>query len=112
MDLYERRVDGELATDLGLACIWVVVRRRLLSDPDEQRLIADDPAQADELAARRVKAMCGSARRRTGAEASDFVRGRMIERARWQFSTTEIDAVAPGLLATSMLPEFERGAWD
>jgi hypothetical protein len=36
----------------------------------------------------------------------------MIERARWQFGTTEIDTLEPGLLATSMLDEFDGGAWD
>jgi len=112
VDPYERRVDQEMATPAGRACIWSAVRRRLLSDPEEQELIADDPLLADELAARRVKAMCATARRRTGSEATDFVRARMIERARWQFSTTEIDTLDSGVLATSMIDEFDGGAWD
>jgi hypothetical protein len=112
MDPYARRVDQEMATASGHACIWSVVRRRLLSSPEEERLIADDPLRADELAAKRVTAMCKTARQRTGNEATVFVRVRMIERARWQFSTTEIDTVDPGTFATSMLDDFECGAWD
>jgi hypothetical protein len=112
MDLYERRVVQEMATEAGLACIWFVVRHRLLSSPDEERLIADDPLRADELAARRVKAMCASARHRTGAEARAFVRAQMIEHARLGFSTTEILTLNPGFLATSLLDGFERGAWQ
>jgi hypothetical protein len=111
MDLYERRVDQEMATDSGRACIWLVIRRRLLSNPDEQRLIADDPLRADELAGRRVKAMCETARHRTGVQATAFVRAQMIERARWQLSTTEIDTLDPGMLARSMLDGFDCGEW-
>ena len=112
MDLYERQVDRELATESGHACIWSVVRRRLLRRPDEEWLIAEDPLGADEVAGRRVKAMCETARRRTGAEATVFVRARMLEQARSQFSTTEIDTLDPGMLATSMLDGFDCGAWD
>ena len=112
MDPYERRVEQEMATPSGHACIWSVVRRRLLTDPEEAELIADDPLLADELAGRRVKAMCATARRRTGAEAAVFVRARMLERARWQFGTTEVDTAAPGALATSMFDDFDGGAWE
>ena len=112
MDPYARRVDQELATESGRACIWFVVRRRLLSRPEEEWLIDDDPLRADELAGKRVTAMCKSARHRTGDEATGFVRARMIERARWQFSTTEIDTLEPGAFAASMLAEFDCGAWD
>lgn len=112
MDLYERKVDEELATEAARACIWFVIRRRLLSSPQEERLIADDPLLADELAARRVKAMCDTARHRTGVQATAFVRARMIERARWEFSTTEIDTLDPGMLAASMLDGFDCGEWD
>lgn len=112
MDLYERTVELELATNAGRACIWFVIRRRLLRSPDEERLIAGDPRSADELAGGRVKAMCASARHRTGAEATVLVRDRMLECARWHYSTTEILTLAPGTIAMSMLEGFDSGAWD
>ena len=112
MDPYTRRVDEEMATESGRACIWFVIRRRLLSSSDRERLISEDPLRADELAAKRVTAMCKTARLRTGHEATLFVRAQMLERARWQFSTTEIDTIEPGTFAASMLDDFDGGAWD
>ena len=112
MDLYERQVDQEMATESGRLCIWFVVRRRLLNGADERRLIVNDPPRADELAAQRVDAMSESDAHMTGNDATAFVRTWMIERARWQFSTTEIDTLEAGVFATSMLDGFDCGAWD
>lgn len=112
MDLYERQVDQELVTESGRLCIWFVVRRRLLNGPYEHRLIDSDPLRADELAAQRVAAMSETDCHRTGADATAFVRAWMMERARWEFSTTEIDTLDAGEFATSMLDGFNCGAWD